>query len=360
MPLTNGVNSRTIARDLTILTEQHLYNVEIKVCGGSGRVAKIDVEDFAPPEEVLEVWKSLGSKTKPPQLRLFEALDQAVKDLTEQRRQIYDQLTVHLGIERVVGGTRLVDFQTAFEQLQGHSQTRLESVLQEHAYAKSQWLENEIRPLLEAGRFNSWEVRDRLNQYALRFPSYEKIERKFGVQLKFNPTSSFQDLLRRDIEWQEQLAERAQAEANWMRSENSRNEALAAQRALQLQEQRLRSAIDEKVSEVRTQTLALLRQHLERVLSSGWNAGAMPAGMQRQLESLAASAQVLTQSDQSLAVVVERIDRIRETGADRSADEGALQDEVAALLSQLNQQLTGNAVVPSEIESLDRAYFVEF
>ena len=145
-----------------------------------------------------------------------------------------------------------------------------------------------------------------------------------------------------------------------MRSENSRNEALAAQRALQLQEQRLRSAIDEKVSEVRTQTLALLRQHLERVLSSGWNAGAMPAGMQRQLESLAASAQVLTQSDQSLAVVVERIDRIRETGADRSADEGALQDEVAALLNQLNQQLTGNAVVPSEIESLDRAYFVEF
>jgi hypothetical protein len=360
MPLANGVNSRTIARDLTILTEQHLYNVEIKVCGGSGRVAKVDLEDFAPPEEVLEVWKSLGSKTKPPQLRLFEALDQAVKDLTEQRRQIYDQLTVHLGIERVVGGTRLVDFQTAFEQLQGHSQTRLESVLQEHAYAKSQWLENEIRPLLEAGRFNSWEVRDRLNQYALRFPSYEKIERKFGVQLKFNPTSSFQDLLRRDIEWQEQLAERAQAEANWMRSENSRNEALAAQRALQLQEQRLRSAIDEKVSEVRTQTLALLRQHLERVLSSGWNAGAMPAGMQRQLESLAASAQVLTQSDQSLAVVVERIDRIRETGADRSADEGALQDEVAALLNQLNQQLTGNAVVPSEIESLDRAYFVEF
>jgi hypothetical protein len=110
MPLANGVNSRTIARDLAILTETHLYNIEIKVCGGSGRVAKIDVEDFAPPDEVLEVWKSLGSKTKPPQLRLFEALDQAVKDLTEQRRQIYDQLTVHLGTERVVGGTRLVEF----------------------------------------------------------------------------------------------------------------------------------------------------------------------------------------------------------------------------------------------------------
>jgi hypothetical protein len=360
MSLANGVNSRTIARDLSILTEQHLYNVEIKVCGGSGRVAKVDVEDFAPPEEVLEVWKSLGSKTKPPQLRLFEALDQAVKDLTEQRRQIYDQLTVHLGIERVVGGTRLVAFQTAFEQLQAQSQTKLESVLREHAYAKSQWLEQEIRPLLEAGRFNYGEVRDRLNQYALRFPSYEKIERKFGVQLKFNPTSSFQDLLRRDIEWQEQLAERAQAEANWMRSENSRNEALAAQRALQLQEQRLRSAIDEKVSEVRTQTLELLRQHLERVLSSGWNAGAMPAGMQRQLASLAESAQVLTQSDQSLALVVERIDRVRETGADRSADEGALQDEVEALLNQLNQQLHGNAVECSDVASLDRAYFVEF
>jgi hypothetical protein len=68
----------------------------------------------------------------------------------------------------------------------------------------------------------------------------------------------------------------------------------------------------------------------------------------------------LTTSDQSLAAVVERIDRVRETGADRSANEGALQDEVEALLSQLNQQLTGNAVAPSEVESLDRAYFVEF
>jgi hypothetical protein len=47
------------------------------------------------------------------QLQLFEALDQAVKGLTEQRRQIYDQLTVHLGIEHVVGGTRLAEFQVA-------------------------------------------------------------------------------------------------------------------------------------------------------------------------------------------------------------------------------------------------------
>jgi molecular chaperone GrpE (heat shock protein) len=82
--------------------------------------------------------------------------------------------------------------------------------------------------------------------------------------------------------------------------------------------------------------------------------------MQRQLESLAAAAQVLTTSDQSLAAVVERIDRVRETGADRSANEGALQDEVEALLNQLNQQLNGNAVERSEVESLDRAYFVEF
>jgi hypothetical protein len=68
MSLAKVVNSRTIARDLAILTETHLYNIEIKVCGGIGRVAKIDVEDFAPLYEVLEVWKSLGSKTKPLQL----------------------------------------------------------------------------------------------------------------------------------------------------------------------------------------------------------------------------------------------------------------------------------------------------
>jgi hypothetical protein len=357
-------NIRTIARDLALLTEDHLYAVEIKVCGGSSRVSKVDVEDFAPPTEILEVWKNLGSKTKPPQLKLFEALDRSIKELVEARRRIYDGLTVHLGIERVVGGSKLVEFQLAFEQLQHQSTERLREVLSEHAYAKSQWLENEIRPLLEAGRFNGIEVRDRLHQYALRFPSYDKIEAKFGVQLKFNPTSSFQDLLQRDIEWQQQLAERAQAEANWMRAQAEQqqvvSEAQAAERALQLQEQRLRSAIEEKVSEVRTQVLEVLKRNLERVISCGWNSGAMPASMQQQLESLAQSARVLTQADASLEAVVDRVQAVQQAGRHGEADD--LQEQVEVLLAELNQRLQVPGVERWVVagEHLDRAFFAEF
>jgi hypothetical protein len=55
MPLGNGVNSRTIARDLAILTETHLYNIEIKVCGGSRRIAK----------EALAAQQALQMQKKP-------------------------------------------------------------------------------------------------------------------------------------------------------------------------------------------------------------------------------------------------------------------------------------------------------
>jgi hypothetical protein len=55
MPLGNGVNSRTISRDLAILTETHLYNIEIKVCGGSRRIAK----------EALAAQQALQMQNKP-------------------------------------------------------------------------------------------------------------------------------------------------------------------------------------------------------------------------------------------------------------------------------------------------------
>ncbi|MBE9032425.1 hypothetical protein IQ266_22055 [filamentous cyanobacterium LEGE 11480] len=356
------VNVRTIGRDVTIVQKSNLYAIEIKIYSGGGRITPVDVEDFLPPEEVLNVWKNLGSKTKPPQMRLFELLDQAVKTLTEERRRIYDAHTVHLGLERVVGGSQLVDFQRAFEALQAQSRTLLREVLREHAYAKSQWLNQEIRPLLEAGRFSSLEVRERLNQYAMRFPAYEKIEAKFGIQLKFNPTSSFHDLIQRDTAWQQQMADRASAEADWINAETQRDEAIAAQRAVRYQEQRLRSAIDEKVAEVRGQMLSVLHDALQRVSDAGWNAGAMPNGMQQRLKALAESAQVLSVTDHSLATMVEQINGVRSIGARPSENENALQNQVAALLGQLNHQMQQQTteLLEDADSGFDRSDFVDW
>jgi hypothetical protein len=364
MPSIQGVNTRTISRDLALLTEAHLYNIEIKVCGGAGRVAKVDVEDFAPPPEVLQVWKSLGSKTKAPQIRLFEALDEAVKTLMEDRRRIYDTHTIHLGIERVVGGSKLVEFQAAFEALQHKSEVLLNHILTEHARAKADWLNLEILPLLNAGNFDGGDVRSRLNAYALRFPSYERIEAKFGVQLKFNPTTSFHELLQRDTVWQRQLADRTQAEADWLRAQAEQrqiaDEAVAVQRALRLQEQRLRSAIEEKVAEVQMQVLEVLKRNLQRVVDASWNAGSMPSGMQEQLRSLAESARIITETDASFGDWGERIEQVRQTGVN-CATEADLQAQVAELLRDLNQRLDVPTLTLIEggIE-LDRAYFVDF
>ncbi|MFM2431910.1 MAG: hypothetical protein RLZZ511_3123 [Cyanobacteriota bacterium] len=360
-----ATNTRTIARDLALLTEANLYNIEIRVCGGAGRVAKVDVEDFAPPPEVLDVWRSLGAKTKAPQILLFEELDKAVKTMTEDRRRIYDSHTIHLGIERVVTGSKLVEFQAAFEALQQKSEVLLNHVLTDHARAKSDWLNLEILPLLNAGNFNGADVRSRLNDYAMRFPSYERIEAKFGVQLKFNPTTSFRDLLERDIRWQQQMAERAQAEADWLQAQAQQlqitDEAMAAQRALRLQEQRLRSAIEEKVAEVQTQVLNVLRRNLQRVVDASWNSGSMPIGMQEQLRSLAESARIITQSVASFGDLGERIDAVRRTGVDRQADENQLQAEVESLLRDLDNRLQVPELTLIEGGGgIDRAYFIDF
>ena len=76
-------NPHTIRRDLALLTEERLYTVEIKVSAGGARVSMVDVADFIPPIEVLDVWNSLSTKTKLPQIRLFESLETAVKTLAE-------------------------------------------------------------------------------------------------------------------------------------------------------------------------------------------------------------------------------------------------------------------------------------
>ncbi len=56
----------------------------------------------------------------------------------------------------------------------------MEDVLEDHAIAKQQWLETEIKPLLSP----SVADREHLTIYANRFPSYDQIEQRFGMEFR--------------------------------------------------------------------------------------------------------------------------------------------------------------------------------
>ena len=77
-------------------------------------------------------------------------------------------------------------------------------------------------------------------------------------------------------------------------------------RARIYQDQRIRSAIEEKVTEVRVQVLSVLQRQLQQVVDRGWLSGRLPVGIQRDLESLAESATVLTETDQSFSEIADR------------------------------------------------------
>jgi predicted transcriptional regulator len=362
-------NPRTIRRDLALLTEDRLYAIDITIRAGGSRVSMVDVADFAPPSEVLDIWNSLHHKTKPPQIRLFEALELAVKALVEERRALYDRWTVQLGIERVVGGSQFPDFLNAYEAAKAKGAELLETVLAEHTSAKSQWLETEIRPLL-AATLNRSDLHDRLAIYENWFPSYDRIARFFGMEFRYNPTRSYRELLGNQVETQQLLAKGAipvpggfaNAEAEYVEATNrkriSEDEAIALQRAMTYQDQRIRSAIEEKVSEVRVQVLSVLQRQLQQVVDRGWISGRLPVGMQRDLESLAQSAQVLTQTDQSFADIATHLTQVNATGRDRTQPESELQNQVQHLLNQIQSHLTVPESEPSE--TLDRAAFVDF
>jgi hypothetical protein len=160
------------------------------------------------------------------------------------------------------------------------------------------------------------------------------------------------------------MADRAQAEASWMQAQAQQrqiaDEAVAAQRALRMQEIRLRSAIEEKVAEVQGQVLEVLHRNLQQVVSRAWNAGSMPSGMQEQLQSLAESARILSASDGSFGAWEERINQVRQTGIDRTS-EVDLQMQVAELIRDLDERLRVPGVEMLDGEgTIDRAFFVEF
>ena len=182
------------------------------------------------------------------------------------------------------------------------------------------------------------------------------------MEFRYNPTRSYQELLGNQVETQQLLAKSAIAEAEYIEATNrkrlSEDEAIALQRAMTYQDQRIRSAIEEKVSEVRVQVLSVLQRQLQQVVDRGWISGRLPVGMQRDLESLAQSAQVLTQTDQSFADIATHLTQVNATGRDQTQPEDELQHQVQHLLNQIQSHLT---VPDSEpLETLDRAAFVDF
>jgi hypothetical protein len=364
---------RTIKRDLKILTEPQLYYAEIEISGGANRVTTIDVEDFSLPTAVLQVWKTTRSRKKPPQVMVFEELANAVKQLNEQRRLIYKDHTVSLQVYRTIPGSLLEGFMTAFTRLQSQSQTLLSNVLESHAEAKARFLQDEIHPLLSAGYFNDAETRDRLTTYANRFPRLEQIQIRFGVQLK-GPfqMQSWRDALSEDTVAQQLLAERdrlaaeiAQSTADKMAADQQIQQAEQERRAYQsayaYQQQQIRSAIDSKVSEVQHQVLNLLYRSLKKLSDKDYQPGKLPPGLRQQLEDLAESANLLSQTDRSLAQVVTDLHQVNAIARVPQQKEDCLRIQVDELLHQLESRLRVPALeVVETLGNDDRATWLKF
>jgi hypothetical protein len=342
---------RTIQRDLKLLSERHLYYGEIEINGGANRVTTVDVEDFSLPAAVLQVWNSTRSRKKAPQVLVFEELARAVKQLNEGRRLIYRDHTVSLQVYRTILGSHLEEFMNAFEKLQAQGNTLLSRVLESHAEAKSRFLRDEIQPLLKAGYFSDEETQQRLALYANRFPKLEQIQIRFGVQMK-GPfkMQTWREALEEDATAQQLLAERDRLAADIAQSHAERTiaeqqiwqveqERRVYQAAYAQQQQQISSAIASKVSEVQHQVLNLLHRHLSKLSEKGYQPGKLPPGLKRQLEELAESASLLSNTDQSLAQVVESLNQVNATARVPQSDQDKLRSQVNDLLTHLESRL---------------------
>jgi cytochrome c556 len=342
---------RTIQRDLKLLSERHLYYGEIEISGGANRITSVDVEDFSLPAAVLQVWNSTRSRKKAPQVLVFEELARAVKQLNEGRRLIYRDHTVSLQVYRTILGSRLEGFMNAFETLQAQSNTLLSKVLESHAEAKSRFLRDEIQPLLKAGYFSDEETQQRLALYANRFPKLEQIQIRFGVQMK-GPfkMQTWREALEEDATARRLLAERDRLAADIAQSHAERTSAeqqiwqveqerRVYQAAYAQQQQQINSAIASKVSEVQHQVLNLLHRHLSKLSEKGYQPGKLPPGLKRQLEELAESASLLSNTDQSLAQVVESLNQVNATARVPQSDQDKLRSQVNDLLTHLESRL---------------------
>lgn len=367
---------RTLHRDLKLLSE-NLYHANIKIGSGASRIARVDVQDFAPPSQVLEVWQSFRSPKKPPQLLVFEELGEAVRQMTEQRRLIYEAHTIDLDLYRAIPGSQLDAFLQDFQTLEALCDRLLNSVLQSYTEAKNRFLREEIQPLLQAGYFGDDLTQRRLEIYANRFPSLEKIQKRFGAQL-LGPfkIQSLREALQADAEAQRAQAQRAQAEAAlaqakaersrieteaWAAEEKTRAEVAAYRKASAYQETQIRSAIEEKVEELRNQLLQLLHRNLQKLSEKNYEPGKLPAGLKKQFAELVQSASILSQTDQSLAQVVADLTQLNTTATTRTAPQDTLREQVDELLERLETTLAmPDLDAVEELGSEDRAVWTNW
>lgn len=371
-----GFTIRTIERDLRLFSEERMYYAEIKICGGDSRVAAIDVEDFAPPQEVLAAWRALGRKVQPPQIKVFQELKQAIDDLTEERRKIYAECTIDLLPYRAIPGSRFGHFIDRYEVLQALSIEKLNQVLSAYRASKERWLRDEIQPMIAAGQFSDELTQRRLEVYERRYPKIEKIQQRFGIQLK-GPfrLESFQEALQRDAELRRLELERSQtqlmltqAQAEQEKTEaeirvtqaQTNAELNALQQAYQYQQQQIRTAIDQKIVDLREQILKLLVHNLRKLLNKDYCPGKLPKGLKQQFQSLAESAVVLSQHDQSLAEVLTHLNQVNSTASSQQSEHEVLRSQASSLLADLEKQLQIPDLERLEADDIDRSDWVIF
>ncbi|MCU0567188.1 MAG: hypothetical protein MUF49_11390 [Oculatellaceae cyanobacterium Prado106] len=364
---------RTIKRDLKILSESELYYAEITVSGGTGQVSSIDMEDFCLPQSVLQTWKTIASKKQAPQVQVFQELAEAIKQLDKGRQQIYRDRTVNLHLYRTIPGSQLEGFMEDFDALRLRANVLLAQVLESHAESKARFLNDEIQPLLQAGYFSDEETRQKLAVYANRFPKLERIQVRFGVQLK-GPfrMQTWREALEDDTQAQRLLVERdrlaaqiAQSMADKAAADQQMQQVEQERRAYQMayayQQQQIRTAIDSKVTEVRHQVLDLLHRSLRKLVEKDYQPGKVPPGLRQQLTELAESATLLSQTDQSLAEVVAGLGIVNQTARLRTSEPEALRSQVDDLLAQLEHRLRVPALeVVESLGSDDRASWLKF
>ncbi|BAY59785.1 hypothetical protein NIES2135_66620 (plasmid) [Leptolyngbya boryana NIES-2135] len=371
-----GFTIRTIERDLRLFHEERMYYAEIKICGGDSRVAAIDVEDFAPPSEVLIAWRALGRKAKPPQIKVFEELKQAIADLTEERRKIYAECTIDLLPYRAIPGSSFGHFIDRFRALQGLSVEKLNQVLAAYRSSKERWLREEIQPMIAAGQLCDEQTQRRLEVYARRYPKIEKIQQRFGVQLK-GPfrLESFQDAVQRDTALKQLDLERSQAQLMLTQSQAEQQKAEteiqiaqsqanaelnALQQAFSYQQQQIRGAIDQKIVELRSQILKLLIHNLRKLLNKDYCPGKLPTGLKQQFQSLAESAAVLSEHDHSLAEVLTHLNQVQSTATNQRSEHDLLRSQASDLLADLEVKLQTPDLDRIESEGIDRSDWVVF
>jgi len=173
------------------------------------------------------------------------------------------------------------------------------------------------------------------------------------------------------------ISERAEAEITsartlkWAAEQEARARVAAANaqvaaerevyaRACQYQEQQIKSAIDEKAAELRSQVLGLLVKNLTKIQEKDYQPGKLPPKIRTDLQALIESAQVLAQTDRSLDEVVTSLNTVTASSSTANTNTTELRSQVDALLQNLEQRLAAPEIAESQDDQFDRSSFVNF